>query len=212
MREGRRIVDNVQKGLVFLVSTHVALLGFLLIATLAGFSQPLLPIQILWLELFIDTSTSVAFDREPAEPDVMTRRPRPIHRPLLTSGLLARIAVAGSFSAVAALVLLVAQPGGAERAQWLAYTALVCAQAVRAYANRSLNQPLHRLAWNPVLLVACLAVVAIQASMPYVPALADAFRAVPLGLAEWGLVAALALGPALVAEIVRTRSRRTWVA
>src|SRR6185503_5315203 len=42
--EGRRIVDNVQKGLVFLVSTHVALLGFLLVATLAGFSQPLLPI------------------------------------------------------------------------------------------------------------------------------------------------------------------------
>ena len=40
MREGRRIVDNVQKGLVFLVSTHVALLGFLLIATLAGFEPP----------------------------------------------------------------------------------------------------------------------------------------------------------------------------
>ena len=51
--EGRRIVDNVQKGLVFLVSTHVALLGFILIATLAGFSQPLLPIQILWLELLM---------------------------------------------------------------------------------------------------------------------------------------------------------------
>jgi Ca2+-transporting ATPase len=62
--EGRRIVDNIQKGLVFLVSTHVALLGFVLIATLAGFSQPLLPIQILWLELFIDMSTSVAFERE----------------------------------------------------------------------------------------------------------------------------------------------------
>ena len=67
--EGRRIVDNVQKGLIFLVSTHVALLGFLLIATLAGFDQPLLPIQILWLELFIDLSTSIAFEREPPEPD-----------------------------------------------------------------------------------------------------------------------------------------------
>ena len=68
LREGRRIVANVQKGLVFLVSTHVALLGFILIATLAGFSQPLLPLQILWLELFIDLSTSVAFEREPEEP------------------------------------------------------------------------------------------------------------------------------------------------
>jgi Ca2+-transporting ATPase len=212
MREGRRIVDNVQKGLVFLVSTHVALLGFLLIATLAGFSQPLLPIQILWLELFIDTATSVAFEREPAEPDVMTRPPRPMGRPLLTAGLLARISVAGGFSAVAALALLIAQPGGAEKAQWLAYTTLVCAQAVRAYANRSLTQPLRRLGWNTVLLVACVAVVAIQAVMPYVPALADAFRAVPLGPVEWALVAAVALGPALVAEVARSGGRRTWVA
>ena len=77
IREGRRIIANVQKGLVFLVSTHVALLGFLLIATLAGFSLPLLPLQILWLELFIDLSTSVAFEREPEEPDAMRRRPRP---------------------------------------------------------------------------------------------------------------------------------------
>ncbi len=89
--EGRKIVDNVQKGLVFLISTHVALLGFILIATLAGFDQPLLPIQILWLELFIDLSTSIAFEREPAEPDLMTRPPRPARRPLLTDELLARI-------------------------------------------------------------------------------------------------------------------------
>ena len=82
LREGRRIVANVQKGLVFLVSTHVALLGFILIATIAGFGQPLLPIQILWLELFIDLSTSVAFEREPAEPGLMTRPPRtPEHPP-----------------------------------------------------------------------------------------------------------------------------------
>jgi Ca2+-transporting ATPase len=212
MREGRRIVDNVQKGLVFLVSTHVALLGFLLIATLAGYSQPLLPIQILWLELFIDISASVAFEREPPEPNLMTRPPRPIARPLLTAGLLGRIAAAGGFSAVAALALLILQPGGSSHAQWLAYTTLVCAQAVRAYANRSLTEPLHRLGWNPVLLVACLLVVAVQAAMPYVPALADAFRAVPLTAAEWGLVAAVALGPALLAELVRWRRRSTWVA
>jgi Ca2+-transporting ATPase len=212
MREGRRIVDNVQKGLVFLVSTHVALLGFLLIATLAGFSQPLLPIQILWLELFIDISASVAFEREPPEPNLMTRPPRPISRPLLTSRLLVRIAIAGGVSAVAALALLILEPGGSSHAQWLAFTTLVCAQAVRAYANRSLTEPLHRLSWNPVLLVACLLVVGIQAAIPFVPALADAFRAVPLTAVEWGLVAAVATGPALVAELIRWRRRATWVA
>jgi len=54
------------------VFTHVALLGFILVATIAGFGQPLLPLQILWLELFIDLSTSVAFEREPRGVKVVT--------------------------------------------------------------------------------------------------------------------------------------------
>jgi Ca2+-transporting ATPase len=212
MREGRRIVDNVQKGLVFLVSTHVALLGFLLIATLAGFGRPLLPIQILWLELFIDLSSSVAFEREPAEPDVMTRPPRPVARPLLTSGILARISAAGAFSAIAALVLLVTDPLGPAHGQWLAYTALVCAQAVRAYANRSLTEPITRLSRNGFLLAASIAVVAIQVAMPYVPALADAFRGQPLGALDWALVAVVALAPALLAQAIRAATGRVWIA
>jgi P-type Ca2+ transporter type 2C len=216
--EGRRIVDNVQKGLVFLVSTHVALLGFLLIATLAGIGQPLLPIQILWLELFIDSSTSVAFEREPPEPGIMERPPRPVGQPLLSSGLLARIGVAGGFSALAALVLLLwhdqltGRQGGFEEGRWLAFTALVVAQAVRAYANRSLRVPTLRLAPNRVLLVACAAVIVVQAAIPALPALADAFRASPLDAADWLLVAIVAFGPALLAEIVRSYRGTAWVA
>ena len=212
MAEGRRIVDNVQKGLVFLVSTHVALLGFILIATLAGFSQPLLPIQILWLELFIDLSTSVAFEREPPEPDVMTRPPRHVATPLLTGGLLSRITLAGGFSAVAALVLMATDPKGPEHGQWLAYTALVCGQAVRAYGNRSLTKPVHRLSRNGVLLGAALVTVLVQAAMPYLPALADAFRAQPLDAHEWLLIAAIALAPFLLAQALRLRGGRVWIA
>ena len=211
--EGRKIVDNVQKGLVFLVSTHVALLGFLLIATLVGFDQPLLPLQILWLELFIDLSTSIAFEREPAEPDLMTRPPRPARRPLLDNGLLARLTVAGSYSAVAALILMATHDGGFEHARWLAYTALVVGQAVRAYANRSLRGPVHRLRANRFLAIACLTVIGVQALIPYVPPLAVAFRATPLDAFDWTLVAVVALIPALIAETVRTiRPSARWVA
>ena len=185
IEEGRRIVDNVQKGLVFLLSTHVALLGFILIATIAGFSQALLPIQVLWLELFIDLSASIAFEREPAEPDIMTRPPRRPGRPLLTRELLARIAGAGGFSAVAALWLMTASGAGLEHGRWLAFTALVLAQAVRAYANRSLVLPVVSLRWNGFLLAACLVTVAVQVLIPFVPPLADVFRATHLAPAEW---------------------------
>lgn len=213
IREGRRIVDNVRKGLVFLVSTHVALLGFVLIATLAGFDQPLLPIQILWLELFIDVSTSVAFEREPPEPNVMRRPPRPSGVPLLTSPLLARIAVAGGFSAVAALVLMASHGGDEEHARWLAYTALVCGQAVRAYANRSLSTPVHRLRLNGALAAMVVVAIGIQVAIPYLPPLAGAFRATPLDALDWALVTLVAVAPAVVAEVARTvRRSAAWVA
>ncbi|HET9346476.1 MAG TPA: HAD-IC family P-type ATPase, partial [Candidatus Limnocylindrales bacterium] len=213
VRDGRRIVDNVKKGLVFLVSTHVALLGFVLVGTLAGFSQPLFPLQILWLELFIDVSTSVAFEREPAEPDLMRRPPRNRFRPLLTSSLLARIGIAGGFSAVAALALMAWHPGSADHARWVAFTALVTAQVVRAYANRSLTLPYGALPRNTFLLAACLLVVALQALIPVIPGLSAAFRATPLDAQDWALVALIAFAPAALAGLVRAvRPGTEWVA
>lgn len=209
--EGRRIVDNVQKGLVFLLSTHVALLGFIFIATVVGYSQALLPIQVLWLELFIDLSASIAFEREPAEPDIMTRPPRSAGRPLLTGDLLARIAGAGGFSALAA-VWLMTWSGGGEHGRWLALTSLVIAQSVRAYSNRSLSLPMTSLRPNLFLLATCLVVVAVQILIPLVPPLADAFRASPLSPGEWVLVTGVALLPAFVAELLRRTGRGPWVA
>ncbi|MFI5254143.1 MAG: cation-translocating P-type ATPase [Candidatus Limnocylindrales bacterium] len=211
LREGRRIVANMQKGLVFLVSTHVAMLGFLLVATLVGYDRPLVPLQILWLELFIDTSTSIAFEREPEEPGAMRRPPRRRDRPLLTNTLLSKIAVAGSFSALAALVLLSTHDGGIQHATWLAYTALVVGQAVRAYANRSLTVPIWRLPMNGFLLAACVAVIAIQVFLPILPALATAFHATPLDPFDWSLVAIVALAPAVLAQILRAATAREWV-
>ncbi|MBI2762791.1 MAG: HAD-IC family P-type ATPase [Chloroflexi bacterium] len=212
LREGRRLVDNIQKGLVFLVSTHLAFLGFILIATIAGYGQPLLPVQILWMELFIDSSTSIAFERESGEPNIMERPPRKVGAPLLSAGLLGRVAVAGSFSAIAALWLMQLHPGQPEHDRWLAYTALVCGQVVRAYANRSLRIPVHRIGANRVLLAGGIAVIAIQVAIPYIPGVREAFRASPLGLEEWLLVGVIAFLPAIVAELIRARGRTAWVA
>jgi P-type Ca2+ transporter type 2C len=212
LREGRRIVANVQKGLVFIVSTHVALLGFILIATIGGYDQPLLPIQILWLELFIDLATSIAFEREPEEPDAMERGPRPRDRPLLPASLLARIAGAGGFSAVAAFLVLALHDGPPEQVRWLAFTILVVGQAVRAYANRSLRRPVVTLPTNGFLAAAAIVVIVVQAAIPLIPPLADAFRATTLGAADWLLVAVVALLPAALAELIRWRTGRDWVA
>ncbi|MHB8891534.1 MAG: cation-translocating P-type ATPase [Candidatus Limnocylindrales bacterium] len=215
LAEGRRIVDNVQKGLIFLISTHVAFLGFILVSTIfIAERQVLIPLQILWMEFFIDLATSIAFEREPAEPELMTRPPRHAERPLLTNQILARIVGAGGFTAVAALVVMLTDGGGFDHAAWLAYTILVVSQCVRAYWNRSVREPIHRLGTNGFLLGAGLFAVAVQVLIPYVPVLAEAFRATPLDASDWVVVAVVAFVPALAAELVRTvrRGRTLWVA
>ena len=80
LREGRRIVANVQKGLVFLVSTHVALLGFILIATIGGYDQPLLPIRSCGWSCS-STSRRPSRSSENRRPGAMERPPRPRDRP-----------------------------------------------------------------------------------------------------------------------------------
>jgi magnesium-transporting ATPase (P-type) len=87
-------------------------------------------------------------------------------------------------------------------------------QCVRAYWNRSVREPIHRLGLNGFLLCACLAAVAVQILIPCVPVLADAFRATPLDAGEWAIVAVVAFAPAVFAEVTRTlgRGRVLWVA
>jgi magnesium-transporting ATPase (P-type) len=72
--------------------------------------------------------------------------------------------------------------------------------------------PVLALGRNAFLLLATLAVVVIQATIPFVPPLAAAFRASPLDATEWALVAAIALGPALVAQVGRAVRGGEWVA
>jgi len=163
-------------------------------------------------------SASVAFEREPAEPDVMRRPPRRPTDSLLPFVLLGRIVAAGGISAMAALLLLLSSvtgphdAAGLDHGRWLAFTALVCGQVVRAYANRSLHQPLHRIGTNGFLLAAVAVVVIIQIAIPGIAPLAEAFRATPLSGSDWLLVAVVALVPALVGEVVRTVRPTTWVA
>ena len=102
--------------------------------------------------------------------------------------------------------------GSDDHVRWLAYTALVVAQVVRAYANRSLTRPVVTLPRNGVLLAACLAVVAVQVLIPLVPPLAEAFHATPLDLVDWVFVLLIALAPAVVAEVIRATTHREWVA
>ena len=83
---------------------------------------------------------------------------------------------------------------------------------MRAYANRSLREPIHRLATNGLLLAACVATVVVQALIPIVPPLREAFQAAVLAPTDWLIVWVIALAPAALAQGMRAWRHRVWVA
>ena len=110
--------------------------------------------------------TAVSFEGEAEEPGSMNRPPRPRTKPLLDWAILARICLAGGFSAFAALYLIERHSVDFEHARWLAYTALVVGQVVRANANRSLAYPVLLRRPNPFCSLGGVLCVAIQVVIP----------------------------------------------
>jgi Ca2+-transporting ATPase len=84
VRLGRRIFDNIKKAMAYILAIHVPIAGMSLIPVLLGWPLVLLPVHIVFLELIIDPSCSVAFEAEPEEADVMSRPPRDPNKPLFS--------------------------------------------------------------------------------------------------------------------------------
>ncbi len=102
VREGRRIFANMQKAFSYLVAIHVAIAGVALIPVLLDLPLILFPVQIVFLELFIDPTCSIAFEGDPADADIMDRPPRDPAQPLLPRETLLVSFVAGAMIVLAA--------------------------------------------------------------------------------------------------------------
>ena len=82
IRSGRRIFDNVQKAMAFIFAIHVPIAGLALVPLILDWPLVLTPVHIVFLELIIDPACSIAFEAEPAEPDIMKKPPRDPDTPL----------------------------------------------------------------------------------------------------------------------------------
>ncbi|MBX6748064.1 MAG: cation-transporting P-type ATPase [Micromonosporaceae bacterium] len=114
VREGRRIYDNIRRFLHYGLSGGAAELLVMLVGPFLGLAIPLLPAQILWINLLTHGVPGVALGAEPADPDVMRRPPRPPQESVLGGGLVRAIASTGALLALAVLGVGVL----ADRAGW----------------------------------------------------------------------------------------------
>lgn len=140
VRMGRRIFDNLRKAMSYILSIHVPIAGIALLPVLFGWPLVLLPLHIVFLELIIDPVSSVVFEAEPEEKDVMQRPPRDARSPLFTSRTagLSLLQGASIFAIVLVVFRLSLNLGSPEaEARALTFTTLIVANLALVLADRS---------------------------------------------------------------------------
>ncbi len=103
VEEGRGIYDNIVKTLSYLMGGNAGELTVMLVAGLIGWPLPLLPIQLLWINLVTDGLPALALATDPIEPDVLARPPRDPQSEIINRAFFARLALTGALTAAAAL-------------------------------------------------------------------------------------------------------------
>ncbi|HEX8874459.1 MAG TPA: cation-translocating P-type ATPase, partial [Nitrosospira sp.] len=141
---GRRIFDNLQKAIAFVIAVHIPIVGLSLIPVMMGWPVMLMPVHILFLELIIDPVCSIVFEAEPEEADVMRRPPRSPDTRLFDHELLSLGFGQGSVLLIVVLAIfgLALYRGlGADEARAITFTTLVLASIGLIFTNRSRTRP-----------------------------------------------------------------------
>ncbi|HHI82838.1 MAG TPA: HAD family hydrolase, partial [Rhizobiales bacterium] len=210
VKEGRRQYDNIQKFVRYLLSSNTGEVFAIFVNILLGGPLILLPVQILWMNLVTDGMTAVALGMEPAEKGVMRRPPHGMREPILDKAGMLMILILGSYIGCGTLWLFhhYLQSGvenAAMLAQTVAFTGIIVLEKMNVFNFRALREPLLLLGLltNPWVLGAWTLTIGLQVCAVYVPFLQDALHTVPLGWADWGMIALVALPILLITEMYK---------
>jgi Ca2+-transporting ATPase len=213
VEEGRAVFDNIRKTVHFLLSCNFSEVLVMLFSTLLGLPLPLLPIQILWMNLVTDGIPALALAVDPKAPDLMKRRPRRPDAKLLDAKRLAAIGAEGLMLSVIALGAFVHSLYGwhqtVEQARTVAFNVMVVVQLVHAFNCRSERLSLVQvgLGTNRALLWAVLLSLVIQLAVLTLPAASPIFKVAPLPIRDWGLMVAMGLLPLVFVEAAKWMKR-----
>ena len=214
VEEGRGIYDNIRKTVHFLLSCNVSEVLVMLFATLLGLPLPLLPIQILWMNLVTDGLPALALAVDPKAPDLMRQLPRQTQARLLDGRRLWTIAGEGLMLAVIALSTfsysLFVWQQSLDQAQAVTFTVMVAAQLVHAFNCRSDRRSLFQVGvtTNHALIWAVVVSLALQIGILTIPVMGAIFKVAPLPSEDWELVVAMALLSLAIVEGVKWLRRR----
>lgn len=213
VREGRVVFDNIRKVILFLLSAGVGQVLLILVSLVLFLPLPLLPAQILWLNLVTNGLQDVALAFEPEEKGVLDRSPRRREEPIISRLMAERMALLGVVMAAGTLFTFIWQLGlvnDVDKARTVALTTLVLFQLFNVFNVRSETESIlkQNLMSNKLLFYSVVASIAAQIAVIYVPALQFVFRTVPLTLEDWVVVIGVATTVLVVVEMEKALRRQ----
>ncbi len=215
LEEGRVIYDNIRRFIRYLLACNTGEVLTMLLGAVFRLPLPLLPIQILWVNLVTDGLPAMALGLQAPEADVTSRPPRSPRESIFARGLGFKILVRGviiGLSTVAAFVWTLKAAGqDLSVARTVAFATLVLCQLVHAYDCRSDRRAYFEvpLSSNWYLVGATTISLLMLLAVIYVPAARPFFRTAPLGPAEWALVVAASTWGQVVLGLRRGFLRRS---
>jgi Ca2+-transporting ATPase len=212
VEEGRGIYDNIRKTVVYLLTGNVAELAVMLMASVAGLPLPLLPLQLLWINLVTDGLPALALVMDPAPGDALTRPPRPPGQSMLGRAQWRRVLRVGLLEASVVLATFgwELRSGELAHARGVAFSTLVFCELFRAFAARSPRLVYWQVGvFTNVHLLAVVALsAALQFMLPYVPFAHDLLGLEGMSPADSGLALGLGLVPVTVLEVGKLLRRK----
>lgn len=189
--EGRTVFNNVKKTSFYLITTNTAEDLTIISALLMGLALPLLPIQILWLNLVTDGVLVAAIASEPAHNGILNEKPRSYEEKILTRDVLPLLVFTGLLMVFGTIVLFTHfLPHGMDKARTVAFSFMAFSQLFNAVNMRSLNLSVFKIGFfsNKFLWVSLVISVFIQFFVIYTPFFQEVFQFERLNSQEWTLI------------------------
>jgi len=203
VEEGRVIYNNIRKFIRYMLSCNIGEVLTMFVGTLIGLPLPLLPIQILWVNLVTDGLPAIALGLEPGEKDIMMRPPRGAKEHIFSNGLWQLIIFRGTligFSTLAVFASILSFTSNVHLARTAAFVTLVITQLIHVFECKSERKNIFEIPIfnNIPLTLAVLCSLIMILGVVYIPLFQGIFKTVPLSINDWILIGGFsALGPVI---------------
>lgn len=216
VEEGRIIFSNIKKFVFFLLSCNIGEILIVFVSILVGWEMPLVPIQLLWLNLVTDSFPALALGVEPAEPNIMNQKPRNTKEGILDKSMYGGIifqAIAISATTLLAFYWAMGRYGvetHMTHIRTIVMVTLITAELLRSFSSRSQDYTLFRIGFftNKSMNLSVLGAFLLTVAVVYVPVLAGIFNLEPLTFTDWEIVMMFAFIPLVAGELYKALFKR----